>query len=77
MFDDPSKSLKKIQEQLLAAEEQEDIFAPAKPAQPEADAPAEPAESPAKKRTRTALLVALLLLEVAALLMVLAWRLLW
>lgn len=91
MFDDPNKALKKLQEQLLAAEEPEqDIFAPP-PKEPEyedydpaeygEEAPEEPEEEPEapqeKNRNKVALLVALLLLEVALLFGVLAWWLLW
>lgn len=91
MFDDPNKALKKLQEQLLAAEEPEqDIFAPP-PEEPEyedydpaeygEEAPQEPEEEPEapqeKNRNKVALLVALLLLEVALLFGVLAWWLLW
>ncbi len=91
MFDDPNKALKKLQEQLLAAEEPEqDIFAPS-PKEPEyedydpaeygEEAPQEPEEEPEapqeKNRNKVALLVALLLLEVALLFGVLAWWLLW
>lgn len=91
MFDDPNKALKKLQEQLLAAEEPEqDIFAPP-PKEPEyedydpaeygEEAPQEPEEEPEapqeKNRNKAALLVALLLLEVALLFGVLAWWLLW
>lgn len=83
MFDDPNEALKKLQEQLLAAEEpEEDIFAPP-PAQPE-EAPEEqplPEEpdtpDPRNRQNKIALLVALLLLEVALLFGVLAWWLLW
>ena len=91
MFDDPNKALKKLQEQLLAAEEPEqDIFAPPPkepeyedydPAQYGEEAPHEPEEEPEapqeKNRNKVALLVALLLLEVALLFGVLAWWLLW
>lgn len=88
MFDDPNKALKKLQEQLLAAEEPEqDIFAPP-PKEPEyedydpaeygEEAPEEDPEAPQEKnRNKVALLVALLLLEVALLFGVLAWWLLW
>ena len=91
MFDDPNKALKKLQEQLLAAEEPEqDIFAPP-PKEPEyedydpaeygEEAPQEPEEEPEapqeKNRNKVARLVALLLLEVALLFGVLAWWLLW
>ena len=91
MFDDPNTALKKLQEQLLAAEEPEqDIFAPP-PKEPEyedydpaeygEEAPQEPEEEPEapqeKNRNKVALLVALLLLEVALLFGVLAWWLLW
>ena len=91
MFDDPNKALKKLQEQLLAAEEPEqDIFAPP-PKEPEyedydpaeygEEAPQEPEEEPEapqeKNRNKVTLLVALLLLEVALLFGVLAWWLLW
>lgn len=91
MFDDPNKALKKLQEQLLAAEEPEqDIFAPPPkepeyedydPAEYSEEAPQEPEEEPEapqeKNRNKVALLVALLLLEVALLFGVLAWWLLW
>ena len=91
MFDDPNKALKKLQEQLLAAEEPEqDIFAPPPkepdyedydPAEYGEEAPEEPEEEPEapqeKNRNKVALLVALLLLEVALLFGVLAWWLLW
>lgn len=91
MFDDPNKALKKLQEQLLAAEEPEqDIFAPPPkepeyedydPAEYDEEAPQEPEEEPEapqeKNRNKVALLVALLLLEVALLFGVLAWWLLW
>lgn len=91
MFDDPNKALKKLQEQLLAAEEPEqDIFAPPPkepvyedydPAEYGEEAPQEPEEEPEapqeKNRNKVALLVALLLLEVALLFGVLAWWLLW
>lgn len=87
MFDDPNKALKKLQEQLLAAEEPEqDIFAPP-PKEPEyedydpaeygGEAPQEPEAPQEKNRNKVALLVALLLLEVALLFGVLAWWLLW
>ena len=88
MFDDPNKALKKLQEQLLAAEEPEqDIFAPP-PKEPEyedydpaeygEETPDEEPEAPQEKnRNKVALLVALLLLEVALLFGVLAWWLLW
>lgn len=87
MFDDPNKALKKLQEQLLAAEEPEqDIFAPP-PKEPEyedydpaeygEEAPQEPETPQEKDRNKVALLVALLLLEVALLFGVLAWWLLW
>lgn len=86
MFDDPNEALKKLQEQLMAAEEpEEDIFAPP-PAQPE-EAPEETDEEPLPeeqdtpdpraRQNKMALLVALLLLEVALLFGVLAWWLLW
>lgn len=85
MFDDPNKALKDLQDRLLAAEmPEEDIFAP------QAMEPEELTESelfseeeelapPAQgnRRIRTALLLTLLLLEVAALFGVLAWWLLW
>lgn len=87
MFDDPNKALKKLQEQLLAAEEPEqDIFAPP-PKEPEyedydpaeygEEALEEPEAPQEKNRNKVALLVALLLLEVALLFGVLAWWLLW
>lgn len=91
MFDDPNKALKKLQEQLWAAEEpEEDIFAA--PSEPEDIPDGLPEEyeygegtvpeqqdepDPPRKNTKALLLVALLLLEVAALFGVLAWWLLW
>lgn len=92
MFDDPNKALKELQERLLEAEEpEEDIFAPPAPQEEnDPDAPPEeydeaPEDAPdeavtpgrEKTRTKTMLLVALLLLEVAALFAVLIWWLLW
>ena len=79
MFDDPNKALKKLQEQLLAAEEPE--YEDYDPAEYGEEAPQEPEEEPEapqeKNRNKVALLVALLLLEVALLFGVLAWWLLW
>ena len=94
MFDDPNKALKKLQEQLWAAEEsEEDIFAA--PSEPEDSPDGLPEEyeeyeygegtvpeqqdepDPPRKNTKALLLMALLLLEVAALFAVLAWWLLW
>lgn len=91
MFDDPNKNLKKLQEQLWAAEEpEEDIFAPPRPEEPEYDEDynedygeypegetSEEEIQEQKRKTRQTLLVALLLLEVALLFGVLAWWLLW
>ena len=93
MFDNPNQNLKKLQEQLLAAEEpEEDIFAPAReeyqPDDPEeypGEYPEEYAEDPEEeadarerqRKTRQSFLLALLLLEVALLFGVLAWWLLW
>ena len=89
MFDNPNQNLKKLQEQLLAAEEpEEDIFAPAReeyePDYPE-EYPGEYPEDPEdeadarerQRKTRQSFLLALLLLEVALLFGVLAWWLLW
>lgn len=93
MFDNPNQNLKKLQEQLLAAEEpEEDIFAPAQeeyqPDDPEEYAEEYPEEYPEdpedeadarerQRKTRQSFLLALLLLEVALLFGVLAWWLLW
>lgn len=93
MFDNPNQNLKKLQEQLLAAEEpEEDIFAPAReeyqPDDPEeypeeyseeyAEDPEDEADARERQRkTRQSFLLALLLLEVALLFGVLAWWLLW
>lgn len=93
MFDNPNQNLKKLQEQLLAAEEpEEDIFAPAQeeyePDYPEeypGEYPEEYPEDPEdeadarerQRKTRQSFLLALLLLEVALLFGVLAWWLLW
>ncbi len=83
MFDDPNKALKELQAQLMAAEApEEDIFAPPgieEPEEPECflEEPEEPVSPGEKRRTKSALLLALLLLEVAALFGVLAWWLLW
>lgn len=80
MFDDPNKALKELQSKLMAAEvPEEDIFAPPAEApaffpEPEEEEPATPTQN---RQTKSALLAALLLLEVAALLGVLAWWLLW
>ena len=77
MFDDPNKALKNLQEQLLAAEDGGEPL----PAAPQTEAPAKKYTStkkpPAGNQNKAALLVALLLLELAALLGVLAWWLLW
>ena len=80
MFDDPNKALKDLQDQLLAAEQGEQPL----PAAPREKSPArkyttvkkQPAQQP-EQNHKAALLVALLLLEVAALFAVLAWWLLW
>ena len=92
MFDDPKKELKRLEEQLLAAEEEqwaESAFLPEEeePAEPEAggrfllpeepEAPPEPEEAPGRPNIRVPILVAALLLEVAALFAVLAWWVLW
>ena len=89
MFDDPKKELKRLEEQLLAAEEEqwaEDAFLPEEEerTEPEYALPEEPEEPPVpeeeasvKPSLRVSILVAALLLEVAALLGVLAWWLLW
>ena len=70
MFDDPNKALKNLQAKLMEAEQPEESFPPLPPE-----------DAPVQKYTATshkaALLVALLLLELAALLAVLAWWLLW
>lgn len=90
MFDNPNQNLKKLQEQLLAAEEpEEDIFAPAQeeyepeyseeyPEEyPEEDSEDEADARERQRKTRQSFLLALLLLEVALLFGVLAWWLLW
>lgn len=86
MFDNPNEALKKLQEQLLAAEEpEEDIFAPppAQPEEPPEETDGEPlpeeqdVSDSRARQNKMALLVSLLLLEVALLLGVLAWWLLW
>lgn len=89
MFDDPKKELKRLEEQLLAAEEEqwaEDAFLPEEEEITEQEIllPEEPEEPPVpderasvKPSLRVPILVAALLLEVAALLGVLAWWLLW
>lgn len=92
MFDDPKKELKRLQEQLLAAEEEqwtvpeetEEVF---EEEEPEAsngrflreEIPPEPVEEEGQtsEKSRIPFLVAALLVEVAALLGVLAWWLLW
>lgn len=88
MFDDPKKELKRLQEQLLAAEEEqweEEIFEEPEQIPEEAQhflleepepVEEEPEEEPVA-RSRVPALVAALLVEVAALLGVLAWWLLW
>lgn len=89
MFDDPKKELKRLQEQLLAAEEEqweEEIFEEEEPEAPNGrflreEIPPEPVEEELEEepvaRSRVPALVAALLVEVAALLGVLAWWLLW
>ena len=86
MFDDPKKELKRLEEQLLAAEEEqwaEDAFLPEEEerTEPEYALPEEPPApeeaASVKPSLRVPILVAALLLEVAALLGVLAWWLLW
>ena len=88
MFDDPKKELKRLEEQLLAAEEEQwadAVFQPeeTESTEPEILLPEEPEEPPVpeerasvKQSLRVPALVAALLLEVAALLGVLAWWLL-
>ena len=90
MFDDPKKELKRLQEQLLAAEE-EQWETPMEPEEPEEEEPEAPGgrflrEAPSQEpeeealpeqKNRVPFLVAALLLEVAALFGVLAWWLLW
>ena len=94
MFDDPKKELQRLEEQLLAAEqeqwdqpgaEQEPEELPEPEAggrflrQEDSAPPQEPEEEAATGRSgsRVPILVALLLLEVAALFAVLAWWVLW
>ena len=88
MFDDPKKELKRLEEQLLAAEEEQwadAVFQPEEEiTEPESLLPEEPEqptvpekEASAKPSLRVPILVSALLLEVAALLGVLAWWLLW
>lgn len=92
MFDDPKKELRRLQEQLLAAEE-EQWETPEEVCEPEEEEPEvtggrflreapgeieeEPEEAPSEGRSHIPALVAALLLEVAALFGVLAWWLLW
>ena len=71
MFDDPNKALKNLQTKLMEAEQPEESFPPLPPE----DAPVQ--KYTATQTHKAALLVALLLLELAALLAVLAWWLLW
>ena len=77
MFDDPNKALKTLQAKLMEAEQPEEFFQPLPPE----DAPVQKYTAtqtpPGKSSHKAALLVALLLLELAALLAVLAWWLLW
>ena len=89
MFDDPKKELKRLEEQLLAAEEEQwadAVFQPEETESTEQEIllPEEPEEPPApeerasvKQSLRVPILISALLLEVAALLGVLAWWLLW
>lgn len=89
MFDNPNQNLKRLQEQLLAAEEpEEDIFAPAQeeyeldypeeyPEEYSEDSEDEADARERQRKTRQSFLLALLLLEVALLFGVLAWWLLW
>ena len=86
MFDDHKKELKRLEEQLLDAEEEqwaEDVFLPEEEerTEPEYALPEEPPApeeaASVKPSLRVPILVAALLLEVAALLGVLAWWLLW
>ena len=89
MFDNPKKELKRLEEQLLAAEEElwtEDAFLPedTESTEPEYVLPEEPElppmpeeEAPVKQSLRIPILISALLLEMAALLGVLAWWLLW
>ena len=85
MFDNPKKELQRLEDQLLAAEEEaweiqeqptdaEELYPEEEPA---AQEPEEDAAPPSKAANRIPILVAALLLEIAALFGVLAWWLLW
>ena len=87
MFDNPKKELQRLEDELLAAEEEEwsgqweqeppDQEPPEFPElqQEEADDPEEADPSP--KPNRTPMLIALLLIEIGVLFAALAWWLLW
>ena len=84
MFDDPKKELRRLEDQLLAAEEPQ--WEPQEEELPEEEPgglflrqeePEEEEEAPAPKPSRVPMLLAALLLEIAALFGVLAWWLLW
>ena len=85
MFDNPKKELKRLEDQLLAAEEEaweiqeqptdaEELYPEEEPA---AQEPEEEDAPPSKATNRIPMLVAALLLEIAALFGVLTWWLLW
>ena len=80
MFDDPKKELRRLEDQLLAAEEPQ--WEPQEEEQPgglflRQEEQEEEEEAPAPKPSRVPMLLAALLLEIAALFGVLAWWLLW
>ena len=85
MFDNPKKELQRLEDQLLAAEEEawetQEQPMGSEELHPEEDPPVqEPEEEdapPSKASSRVPILVAALLLEIAALFGVLAWWLLW
>ena len=85
MFDNPKKELQRLEDQLLAAEEeaweiQEEPTGPEElypEEEPPIQEPEEEDPPPSKASSRIPILVAALLLEIAALFGVLAWWLLW
>ena len=80
MFDDPKKELRRLQEQLLAAEEEQwetEVTGGRFLREAPGEIEEEPEEAPSEGRSHIPALVAALLLEVAALFGVLAWWLLW
>ena len=88
MFDNPKKELQRLEDQLLAAEE-ESWSGQWEEAPPQAEIPEYPVEPDARedeeypqgesagKPNRTPMLLALLLIEIGVLFAALAWWLLW